>query len=197
MPDADPNMPALVVEGGALDGFTMNIQEGTTVVVGSGRLANLRIDHPEIELAHVKVTWDNLGIAMRDNGSRHGTWVDNEQVESAALLDNDVISFMPPDSPSSAPRVRVRIPEGTVAEPLLRPRRPRARPSRAPPRGRPPPHRWRSRRSPLPGASARRARRSSSRARSSRSAPAASCCWASSAGGPLSSSSPRPRSCPG
>ena len=117
MPDPDPNMPALVVEGGTLDGFTMNIAEGTTVVVGSGRLANLRIDHPDIELAHVKVTWDALGIAMRDNGSRHGTWVDNEQVESAALLDGDVISFTAPGSPSSAPRVRVQIPEGTVAAP--------------------------------------------------------------------------------
>jgi uncharacterized protein (TIGR03437 family) len=58
-------------------------------------------------------------------------------VESAALLDGDVISFMPPDSPSSAPRIRMHIPEGTVAAPPPPPPEAEEAPGEAPASGAP------------------------------------------------------------
>ena len=112
-----PTVPTLVVEGGPIDGAKMELSEGTSTIVGSGRLAHLRVDHPDIELAHVKVTWDIYGISMVDNGSRHGTWVNGEPVETAALLDGDVIMFVAPGSKVGVPSVRIVIPEGSVAPP--------------------------------------------------------------------------------
>ncbi len=116
MTDA-PTVPTLIVQGGPLDGATMDLSEGSSMIVGSGRLAHLRVDHPDIELAHVKVTWDIYGISMVDNGSRHGTWVNGVPVETAALLDGDVISFVAPGSAAGVPSIRIAIPEGSVAPP--------------------------------------------------------------------------------
>ena len=76
MSDDVPEMPSLTVQGGPLDGYEMKLSQGTTVIIGSGRLAHMRLDHPDIELAHVKVAWDDIGISMVDNGSRKGTWVE-------------------------------------------------------------------------------------------------------------------------
>jgi hypothetical protein len=117
MPDDMPEMPSLTVVGGPIDSYEMKMSPGTTVIIGSGRLAHMRLDHPDIELAHVKVSWDDAGISMVDNGSRKGTWVNGEPVETAALLDGDVIDFVGPDSRSTPPKVRVRIPKGSVPEP--------------------------------------------------------------------------------
>jgi FHA domain/IPT/TIG domain len=117
MTDEIPEPPAVIVEGGPIDGHSMPLSPGMSLIIGSGRLAHLRLDHPAIELAHVKVTWDDQGIAMIDNGSRHGTWVNGEKVETTALLDGDVISMSPPDVQPPAPRVRIRIPKGSVPEP--------------------------------------------------------------------------------
>jgi len=117
MVDDTPEMPSIAVKGGAIDGHEMKLSPGMTVIIGSGRLAHLRLDHPDIELAHVKVAWDDLGISMVDNGSRKGTWVNGEPVETAALLDGDVIEFVGPDSKSTPPKVKIRIPKGSVPEP--------------------------------------------------------------------------------
>ncbi|HXK11959.1 MAG TPA: IPT/TIG domain-containing protein [Vicinamibacteria bacterium] len=117
MADANPEMPSLTVAGGPLDSYEMKLSPGTTVIIGSGRLAHMRVDHPEIELAHVKVTWDDTGISMIDNGSRKGTWVNGEPVETVLLLDGDVIEFTAPDSKSKPPKIKVRIPKGSVPEP--------------------------------------------------------------------------------
>ena len=114
MADA-PTVPTLVIEGGPLDGASLELSEGSSMIVGSGRLANFRVDHPNIELALVKVTWDIDGISMIDNGSRDGTWVNGEPVETAALLDGDVITFVAPGLKEGVPRVRIAIPEGSVA----------------------------------------------------------------------------------
>ena len=56
----------------------------------------------------------NNGISMIDNGSRKGTWVTGEPVETTALLDGDVIaadpgSVAPPDS-STTPAAPARPP---------------------------------------------------------------------------------------
>ncbi len=117
MADARVEGPSLVVRGGPMDGYELKITEGLTVIVGAGRLANLRLDHPDIELAHVKVRWDETGLSMVDNGSRKGTWLNGVPVETAALLDGDVIEFTAPETKSDAPRVLLRVPAGSVPEP--------------------------------------------------------------------------------
>ena len=112
-----PELPSILVVGGMLDGHDVKLNPGLSLIVGSGRLANLRLDHPEIELAHIKIRWDELGLSMIDNGSRKGTWVNGEPVETAGLLDGDVISFVPPDYKGpAAPRVKIRIPKGSVPD---------------------------------------------------------------------------------
>jgi hypothetical protein len=117
MSDAIPELPSLNVHGGPLDGYEMKLSQGMTVIIGSGRLAHMRLDHPDIELAHVKVAWDDQGISMVDNGSRKGTWLNGEPVETVSLLDGDVIEFVGPDSKSTPPKVKIRIPKGAVPEP--------------------------------------------------------------------------------
>jgi hypothetical protein len=117
MSDAMPEMPSISVHGGPIDGHEVKLSPGLTLIIGSGRLANLRLDHPEIELAHVKVIWDDNGISMIDNGSRRGTWVNGEPVETAALLDGDVIEFVARGSKSAPPKVKLHIPKGSVPEP--------------------------------------------------------------------------------
>ena len=117
MSDDIPEFPTLNVHGGAIDGYEMKLSPGMTVIIGSGRLAQMRLDHPDIELAHVKVAWDDQGISMIDNGSRKGTWVNGEPVETVSLMDGDVIEFVGPGSKATPPKVKIRIPKGTVPEP--------------------------------------------------------------------------------
>ena len=113
-----PELPSVLVVGGMIDGHDVKLNPGLTLIVGSGRLANLRLDHPDIELAHIKIRWDELGISMVDNGSRKGTWVNGEPVETAGLLDGDVITFVPPNYKGpAAPKVKLRIPKGSVPDP--------------------------------------------------------------------------------
>jgi len=117
MSEGVPEQPSVLVVGGMLDGHSVTLTPGLTLIVGSGRLANLRLDHPEIELAHIKIRWDDLGISMVDNGSRKGTWVNGEPVETAGLIDGDVITFVAPDSKGpTAPKVKLRIPKGSVPD---------------------------------------------------------------------------------
>lgn len=121
MSDEIPEQPSVVVVGGPMDGYEVRLNPGLSMIVGSGRLANLRLDHPEIELAHVKIIWDDLGLSMIDNGSRYGTWVNGEPVETTNLLDGDTIEFVDPHAKKkpavTPPRVRLKIPKGSVPDP--------------------------------------------------------------------------------
>jgi hypothetical protein len=112
-----PEFPTLNVHGGAIDGYEMKLSPGMSVIIGSGRLAQMRLDHPDIELAHIKVIWDDQGIQMMDNGSRKGTWVNGEPVETVSLMDGDTIEFVGPTSKATPPKVQIRIPKGSVPEP--------------------------------------------------------------------------------
>ena len=116
---ADSDQPSLVIKGGPTDGHSHTLQNGMSVLVGSGKLAHFRVGSEEsgISLAHVKITWDESGISVTDNGSASGTFVNGEPVETAVLLDGDVITFQAPDSRLDAPRVLVRIPAGSVILP--------------------------------------------------------------------------------
>src|SRR5262245_56380445 len=87
-----------------------------SILVGSGRLAHFRLGSEEqgVGLAHIKITWDDSGISVTDNGSASGTFVNGEPVETAVLLDGDVISFQPSNSKLKPPAVLVKIPPGSV-----------------------------------------------------------------------------------
>jgi pSer/pThr/pTyr-binding forkhead associated (FHA) protein len=153
------------VTGGPSDGSVFPLSKGAAILIGSGRLAQLRLDTPEIGSAHARVDWDDSGISITDNGSSTGTFVNGEQVETALLLDGDRVSFVPADAKhrTQVPRLLVRIPSGSV---LLAPPPAPAAPSPAPPPPPPPPP---ASGSPLPPppttpSTAPRARRRSTRA---------------------------------
>jgi hypothetical protein len=133
MPDA-PEMPSLTVVGGPIDGYEMKLSPGTTVVIGSGRLAHMRIDHPDIEMAHVRVSWDDSGLSVADNQTRQGTWVNGQPVEAGPLSDGDEIGFVGRGSRSMPPKVRVKVPKGSVSEPPSPPAIARSASSGAAPR---------------------------------------------------------------
>ncbi|HXB53312.1 MAG TPA: IPT/TIG domain-containing protein [Vicinamibacteria bacterium] len=126
--------------GGPADGSVFPLSKGTGILVGSGRLAQLRLDAPEVGAAHARVDWDDSGISITDNGSSTGTFVNGEQVETAMLLDGDRVSFVPADAKNRAqvPRLLVRIPPGSVlvAPPPPSPVAPSAAPTRPPSRER-------------------------------------------------------------
>ena len=46
MSDDIPEFPTLNVHGGAIDGYEMKLSPGMVVIIGSGRLAQMRLDHP-------------------------------------------------------------------------------------------------------------------------------------------------------
>jgi len=96
----EPTFPVLIVKGGSNDGEVLPLQKGGSVLVGSGRLANLKIDSHEVGSAHAKVTWDESGIYITDNGSVTGTFVNGLQIEMAPVWDGDRITFLPPDAKS-------------------------------------------------------------------------------------------------
>ncbi len=113
------DQPSLIIKGGPTDGHTHTLQNGMSVLVGSGRLAHFRVGTEEsgVGLAHIKITWDDSGISVTDNGSASGTFVNGDQVETAVLLDGDRISFQPADSKLRPPEVLVKIPAGSVILP--------------------------------------------------------------------------------
>src|SRR5512143_3669717 len=117
MPDA-PEVPSLTVVGGTIDGFEMKLSPGTTVVIGSGRLAQLKIEHPDVDIAHVKVSWDESGLTVADNGTRKGTWLNGQPIETGPLADGDEIEFVGRGAnlAPAPPRVKVKVPKGSVPE---------------------------------------------------------------------------------
>ncbi len=113
--EKEPDLPSLIVEGGPIDGFVFPLNPGTSILVGSGRLAQLRVGSDEVGAAHIRVTWDDNGIAVTDNGSVTGTFVNGEQIETALLMDRDLITFAPAGTKGvQAPKIRVKIPAGSV-----------------------------------------------------------------------------------
>jgi hypothetical protein len=154
--DDEPTFPVLIVKGGSNDGEILPLQKGGSVLVGSGRLANLKIDSPEVGAAHVKVSWDDTGIYITDNGSVTGTFVNAQQIEMAPLWDGDRITFVPADSKLKLPHVIARIPPGFVEQIVPPPPQEAPRPAAPTPRvasAAPPP---RSLPRPVSGAPARR-----------------------------------------
>ncbi len=144
---AQDDVPKLIVKGGPTDGFEFPLHKGMNVLVGSGRLASLRVGGDEVGSAHVRIVWDDNGLSATDNGSATGTFVNGEPVETLVLWDGDRIAFVAKDAKVQPPQILVRIPLGTVDLPPPPPREAPPRPE-APVRAQPA-----ARRGPMPKSS--------------------------------------------
>jgi FHA domain/IPT/TIG domain len=107
-------VPSLIIKGGPTDGTIFALTEGTSILVGSGRLANIQLVGEPIGSAHARITWDDAGISLTDNGSMGGTFVNGEAMVTGPLSDGDRIAFVPSGSKHNLPKLLVRIPPGTV-----------------------------------------------------------------------------------
>jgi hypothetical protein len=146
-------VPTLIVKGGLTDGTVFSLSEGTSILVGSGRLANLQVPGNEIGSAHARIIWDDAGISILDNGSMGGTFVNGELVVTGPLADGDHIAFAPPGSKLKLPKILVRIPPGSVlitAPPAPPPDDRLTAPAPAEPAKRPPPSAPMTRATPVP-----------------------------------------------
>ena len=107
-------VPSLIIKGGPTDGTIFALTEGTSILVGSGRLANIQLVGDPIGSAHARITWDDAGISITDNGSMGGTFVNGEAMVTGPLADGDRIAFVASGSKLNLPKILVRIPPGTV-----------------------------------------------------------------------------------
>ena len=64
-----------------------------SLVVGTGYHSNLCVTYPGVSTRHAEMVVDNAGFALRDLGSREGTFVNGQQVSTAQLLDGDEVAF--------------------------------------------------------------------------------------------------------
>jgi hypothetical protein len=53
--------------------------------IGRGADAGFRIDHASISRKHARLVWENDGWQLRDEGSKNGSFVDGERIESSRL----------------------------------------------------------------------------------------------------------------
>lgn len=100
--------------GGPTDGEVFPLEKDRATIVGSGRLANLRLGPSDISSAHLKVTWDDAGLFVNDNVSFTGTYLNGESVEQAPLQDGDVVGFADPKEKPDWPKIRLHVPPGSV-----------------------------------------------------------------------------------
>jgi len=107
-------VPSLIIKGGPTDGTIFALTEGTSILVGSGRLANIQLAGEQIGSAHARISWDDAGISITDNGSMGGTFVNGGAVVTGPLADGDRIAFVASGSKLNLPKLLVRIPPGTV-----------------------------------------------------------------------------------
>ena len=116
MSDDIPELPSLNVHGGAIDGYEMKLSQGMRSSSAPG--ASRRCASTTPTSSSRTSRWPGRPGHRDDlNGSRKGTWVDGEPVETVSLLDGDVIEFVAPGSKSTPPKVKIRIPKGSVPEP--------------------------------------------------------------------------------
>ncbi|MCC7083958.1 MAG: FHA domain-containing protein [Pirellulales bacterium] len=62
------------------------------VTIGRGREANLKFSHGLISRRHCELVEDDGGIRVRDLGSRNGTFVGGNRVESASLAPGELLT---------------------------------------------------------------------------------------------------------
>ena len=121
LPAARPLGAVLRVMGAAAFPAERTLGEGACVV-GAGKTADLIIDDPAVSRAHVELSLVPEGVAVRDLGSRNGTFYLGQRVEKIVLtlgsrlrvggaeiaIDPDLASLGSPgdEAPSAEPRYR-------------------------------------------------------------------------------------------
>lgn len=76
--------PALVVDGAA-----RRLDEGESVVLGSGREARIRLVDPHVSARHASVERAGGAVVVRDLASTNGVWVQGRRVSEARLGPGD------------------------------------------------------------------------------------------------------------
>jgi pSer/pThr/pTyr-binding forkhead associated (FHA) protein len=82
-------MPRLVITKGA--GVGRDHAVGTECVVGRAPDVDFTIEDTLASRRHLRVARDGDAYVLSDLGSRNGTWVDGQRVQSAPLKDGSVI----------------------------------------------------------------------------------------------------------
>ena len=89
--DADPRLTRIavrsvqiVVADGPDEGRTVRVAT-PVFVVGSGELADLRLQDSKVSRVHLRLHLGEDGVALHDDGSRNGTWIGGLRVHHAML----------------------------------------------------------------------------------------------------------------
>lgn len=75
---------SLEVTRGPDVGFKRRLDE-PSLTIGSGPLCGLRLSDPAISREHMRLELGPHGVALRDGGSKNGTWLGGTRVDSALL----------------------------------------------------------------------------------------------------------------
>lgn len=89
-----PALPALTVTFGSTKNKTRVLDKISTVL-GKSRMADIKIDAPEVAAVHAIVTRGPSGLAIRDCDSRSGTLVNGQPIKECVLKAADTIQIGP------------------------------------------------------------------------------------------------------
>ena len=92
---AEPSVPALCLRG-EVAGVTRSfpVERGENLI-GSARRADMRLEAPSVSRRHAVVTLEASGVAVRDLGSKNGTFVNGRPIDECPLAPGDELRCGP------------------------------------------------------------------------------------------------------
>lgn len=82
----------LTVTNGPNENRSCTVVKGQSRLVGRGPTADFSLIDLRMSREHFLLVGDQTGWRLRDLGSHHGTWVNQQRVEEVPLQDGDVIA---------------------------------------------------------------------------------------------------------
>jgi transcriptional regulator with PAS, ATPase and Fis domain len=82
-----------------------------TFVIGTGDSADLRLSDPAVSREHLRMTLVPIGLTVRDEGSKNGTWLDGTRLYDALLTKSAVVQL-------GSSTLAIRIDTGALELPL-------------------------------------------------------------------------------
>jgi len=82
----------LVVRGGPDDGRQARL-DVPTFVVGSGEDADFRLSDPTVSRQHLRLSLEESGVHLRDEGSTNGTWLGGVRLVDALVTGDTVLTL--------------------------------------------------------------------------------------------------------